>query len=66
MNTYSILTGPVLLAALTLTADMDRELFLVMTYVVVIFSILVQGLTIERLVRRLFPTKEGGGGAQVQ
>jgi CPA1 family monovalent cation:H+ antiporter len=29
---------------------MDRDLFLVMTYLVVVFSILVQGLTVEKLV----------------
>jgi len=64
--TWGGLRGGISIAlALTLTTEMNRELFLVMTYVVVIFSILVQGLTIERLVKRLFPTKEGGG-AQVQ
>ena len=32
---------------------------LAVTYVVVIFSIVVQGLTVERLVRRVVPTADG-------
>jgi len=32
---------------------MNRELFLVMTYLVVIFSIIVQGLTVGKLVKKL-------------
>jgi CPA1 family monovalent cation:H+ antiporter len=32
---------------------MHRELFLVITYVVVVFSILVQGLTVGKLVKKL-------------
>lgn len=39
--------------ALSLTAEMERELFLTVTYVVVVFSILVQGLTIGPLVRKV-------------
>ncbi len=39
--------------ALTLTADLNRELFLTVTYGVVIFSIIVQGLTVGRLARKL-------------
>ena len=34
---------------------MNREMFLVMTYIVVVFSILVQGLTIEKVIKRLLP-----------
>jgi CPA1 family monovalent cation:H+ antiporter len=30
---------------------MHREMFLVLTYVVVVFSILVQGLSVEKLVK---------------
>ncbi len=39
--------------ALTLTAQMNRDLFLTVTYGVVIFSIIVQGLTVGPLARRL-------------
>jgi CPA1 family monovalent cation:H+ antiporter len=31
------------------------------TYVVVVFSILVQGLTVERLVKKLYRTSPEGG-----
>jgi len=31
---------------------MERDLFLVMTYVIVIFSILVQGLTVGNLIKK--------------
>jgi CPA1 family monovalent cation:H+ antiporter len=36
---------------------MHRELFLFVTYVVVVFSILGQGLTVEMLVKKLYKTK---------
>ncbi|MEP1085406.1 sodium:proton antiporter [Algoriphagus sp.] len=39
--------------ALSLEAEMERELFLTVTYVIVIFSIIVQGLTIGPLVKRI-------------
>ena len=39
--------------ALSLTEDMHRELFLVMTYVIVAFSIIGQGLTVDPIVKRL-------------
>ena len=52
--TWGGLRGGISIAlALGLTADMHRDLFLVITYVVVVFSILVQGLTVEKLVKRL-------------
>lgn len=54
--TWGGLRGGISIAlALSLSDEMNRELFLVMTYVVVVFSILVQGLTIEGLIRRLLP-----------
>ena len=54
--TWGGLRGGISIAlALSLGEQMNREMFLVMTYVVVVFSILVQGLTIERVVRRLLP-----------
>jgi len=39
--------------ALGLTQDMYRELFLVITYIVVVFSIIVQGLTVGKLVKKV-------------
>ena len=39
----------------------EREVILAMTYTVVIFSIVVQGLTIEKLVKRLFKTPSPNG-----
>lgn len=39
--------------ALSLGQDMHRNEFVSITYVIVLFSILVQGLTIGGLVRRL-------------
>ncbi len=52
--TWGGLRGAISIAlALGLTAEMDRELFLVMTYVVVIFSIIVQGLSVGKLVKKL-------------
>lgn len=38
--------------ALSLSLEMHRELFLVMTYIVVFFSILVQGLTVGPMARK--------------
>ena len=52
--TWGGLRGGISIAlALGLTEVMHRDLFLVITYVVVVFSILVQGLTVEKLVKRL-------------
>lgn len=52
--TWGGLRGGISIAlALGLTTEMHRDLFLVITYVVVVFSILVQGLTVEKLVKRL-------------
>lgn len=49
--TWGGLRGGISIAlALGLSDDMNRELFLVITYVIVVFSILVQGLTIGKLV----------------
>lgn len=39
--------------ALTLTSEMNRDLFLTATYGVVIFSIIVQGLTVGALAKRM-------------
>jgi CPA1 family monovalent cation:H+ antiporter len=52
--TWGGLRGAISIAlALSLTEAMFRDLFLVMTYVVVIFSIIGQGLTVDKLIGRL-------------
>jgi CPA1 family monovalent cation:H+ antiporter len=52
--TWGGLRGGISIAlALGLTTEMHRELFLVITYAVVIFSIIVQGLTVGKLVKKL-------------
>lgn len=52
--TWGGLRGGISIAlALGLTQEMHRELFLVITYVIVVFSIIVQGLTVGKLVKRL-------------
>lgn len=52
--TWGGLRGGISIAlALQLTSDMNRDLFLTVTYGVVIFSIIVQGLTVGALARRL-------------
>lgn len=52
--TWGGLRGGISIAlALGLTNEMHRDLFLVITYIVVIFSIIVQGLTVGKLVKKL-------------
>ncbi len=52
--TWGGLRGGISIAlALGLSEDMHRDLFLVITYTVVVFSILVQGLTVGKLVEKL-------------
>lgn len=52
--TWGGLRGGISIAlALTLAQDMNRDLFLTVTYGVVIFSIIVQGLSVGKLARRL-------------
>lgn len=52
--TWGGLRGGISIAlALGLTEAMERELFLVITYVVVVFSIIVQGLTVGKLVQKV-------------
>lgn len=51
--TWGGLRGGISIAlALSLTTVMERELFLVITYIVVVFSILVQGLTVGKLIKK--------------
>jgi len=52
--TWGGLRGGISIAlALGLTEVMERDLFLVITYVVVVFSIIVQGLTVGKLINKL-------------
>ncbi len=52
--TWGGLRGGISIAlALSLTDDMNRDLILTVTYVVVVFSIIVQGLSIGKLATRL-------------
>jgi monovalent cation:H+ antiporter, CPA1 family len=56
--TWGGLRGGISVAlALTLHAAMQKELIVAVTYVVVLFSIIVQGLTVEPLVKRLSKEK---------
>lgn len=51
--TWGGLRGGISIAlALSLTQVMERELFLVITYIVVVFSIVVQGLTVGKLIKK--------------
>lgn len=51
--TWGGLRGGISIAlALSLTNEMNRDFFLVITYFVVVFSILVQGLTVGKLVKK--------------
>jgi len=53
LMTWGGLRGGISIAlALTLTASMERDLFLIITYVVVIFSIVVQGMTIGNVANK--------------
>lgn len=52
--TWGGLRGGISIAlALSLSTHMHRELIVTVTYMIVLFSILVQGLTLEKVVRRL-------------
>jgi len=52
--TWGGLRGGISIAlALSLAQDMHRELFLVITYIIVVFSIIGQGLTVGPLIKRL-------------
>lgn len=57
--TWGGLRGGISIAlALTLTQDMHRELFLVITYIVVVFSIIIQGLTVGKLIQKVVKEKD--------
>jgi CPA1 family monovalent cation:H+ antiporter len=63
-NTYLLMTwgglrgGISIALALSLAEGMQRNLFVSVTYIVVLFSIIIQGLTLSRLVSKL--RKSGG------
>ncbi|HMN89469.1 MAG TPA: cation:proton antiporter, partial [Saprospiraceae bacterium] len=52
--TWGGLRGGISIAlALSLTANMPRDLMLTITYIIVVFSIVVQGLTVGKVVERI-------------
>lgn len=52
--TWCALRGGVSIAlALSIPSDMHRSVFVIVTYLIAVFSIVVQGLTIRRLIERL-------------
>lgn len=54
--TWGGLKGGISVAlALSLSTQMYRDLFVPMTYIIVIFSIIIQGLTIGKVVKKLSP-----------
>ena len=54
LMTWGGLRGGISIAlALSLTDAMHKDLFLVMTYTVVVFSIIGQGLTVGKLIKKL-------------
>ena len=46
--------GLSLAMALSLSSTMNRDLFIYLTYIVVIFTIVIQGLTLKKVVSKVF------------
>jgi CPA1 family monovalent cation:H+ antiporter len=64
--TWGGLRGGISIAlALGLADSIQRDMLVFITYVVVVFSILVQGLTLEKLVRKLYPSGSPFGDSQL-
>ena len=60
--TWGGLRGGISVAlALSLPPGPERETILVATYAIVIFSIVIQGLTLEKVIRRLLPPASAAG-----
>ena len=58
LMTWGGLRGGISVAlALSLPASTERDMILAITYAVVVFSIIVQGLTMEKLVKWLVPSR---------
>jgi len=68
-NTHLVMTwgglrgGISIALALGLSDEMPRDLLVFVTYVIVVFSILVQGLTVGKLVGRLYTSENNTGNA---
>ncbi len=59
--TWGGLRGGISIAlSLSLPKDMYRDLFLVMTYMVVVFSIIIQGLTLPKFIQKVQPDQNHG------
>ncbi len=59
LMTWGGLRGGISIAlALSLKPEMHRELFLVITYIIVVFSIIGQGLTVERIIKKFTSTND--------
>ena len=58
LMTWGGLRGGISIAlALSLDDNMHKDMFLVVTYIIVVFSIIVQGLTVGRVVQKLASTE---------